>query len=76
MAETASLTRVRGLSHSIPMISKVALSPGPMPRIALPPDSSLIAPMLEAVTATFRVYGLVTPVPSLTLLVSRETTAS
>ena len=55
MACTDSLTRVRGLSQSMPIFSKVALSPGPMPRMARPPDSSFMEAMDEAVMAAFLV---------------------
>ncbi len=55
IAWIASLVVARGLFHEMPIASKVALSPGPRPRTALPPDISAIEAMLDAVIAGFLV---------------------
>ncbi len=47
----ASLIVLTGLVHAIPNASKVALSPGPIPKVALPLDISSKLATAEAVMA-------------------------
>ena len=47
----ASLIVLTGLVHSIPKASKVALSPGPIPRVALPLEISSKLATADAVIA-------------------------
>ena len=46
-----------------------------MPRVARPPETAWTVAMAEAVTAAWRVKGLVTPVPSRMRVVSPAATA-
>ena len=48
MSAIAALIVDTGLVHSIPKASKVALSPGPIPKVALPPEISSIVAIAEA----------------------------
>ena len=70
MSAIAAFIVDTGFSHGIPKASKVALSPGPIPKVALPSESSSIVAIAEAEIAGLLTYGLVTPVPILMVSVS------
>ena len=70
MSAIAALMVDTGLVHSIPKASKVALSPGPIPKVALPSEISSIVAIAEAEIAGLLTYGLVTPGPILMVSVS------
>ena len=57
MSAIAVLIVDTGLVHSIPKASKVALSPGPIPKVALPLDISSIVAIAEAEIAGLLTYG-------------------
>ena len=59
MSATAALIVDTGLVHSIPNESKVALSPGPIPKVALPFEISSMVAIAEAEIAGLLTYGLV-----------------
>lgn len=70
MSAIAFLIVVTGFSHGIPNASNVALSPGPIPKVALPPEISSIVAIAEAEIAGLLTYGLVTPGPNLIVSVA------
>ncbi len=51
----------------MPIFGRVLRSPGPIPRVALPSDTSSTVQMADAVTAGLWVNALVMPGPSLIL---------
>jgi len=53
MVAMDSFSVLTGFVHSMPNASKDALSPGPIPKVALPFDSSSIVAIAEAVIAGF-----------------------
>ena len=65
MSAIAALIVDAGFSQEIPNASKVALSPGPIPKVALPSEISSIVAIAEAEIAGLLTYGLVTPGPIL-----------
>ncbi len=71
----ALLIVLTGFVHSIPNASKVALSPGPIPKVALPLESSSRVVIAEAVIAGLLTYGLVTPGPILMVSVPSASNA-
>lgn len=65
-----------GLVHSIPNASKVALSPGPIPKVALPSEISSMVAIADAEIAGLLTYGLVTPGPNLIVSVASAINAN
>ena len=57
MSAIAALMVDTGLVHSIPKASKVALSPGPIPKVALPSEISSIVAIAEAEIAGLLTMG-------------------
>jgi hypothetical protein len=55
--------QIAGAGKPNPILSNVALSPGPMPKLTRPPDTSSIVAIALAVNNGFRVKGFVMPVP-------------